>query len=580
MSNLNSIKQHTNSNKNVEFQKNNTANFQVAVVVDVILDESHPYFKRTRDVQFADNTQFVSKYDIIPHNYKGEPVNSYDIDYSYIGRAKIRILGEDIKTSIDKLPYAIPIENDVKQYPLLNELVLVTKIQNVYFYTKPLNRFNYTGMNGDFSIERSFGLDDIKSFKPDESKQSYLRHPIVAKDINIGYLGQNFVINPNIRKIKSKEGDTIIESRFGQSIRFSGYDEENENSQNKKSASYIVNKNLLSKSKNASYGNPKLVIRNRQRNLSQDKEQFKSGRLPSIKSISESEKNYGGLIDEDINHDGSTIEIISGRLSTNWKSSVYKSIFSKKIITTEFNQVNAGEEQLKFSPMKSTDFQFPSLLDGDQILINSDRIILSSRFGETFHFSKKRYSIVTDNEVTIDANDQIVMSTNGVTCLNSPQIFLGQYGETNEPALLGQRTVDWLYDLCDWLLNHVHWYDHVHPHPHSHIDAGEILPSGQQTSYQSSGINTDNSSPNKTQLPVQQEQLKLLRDNLHSLMSRRVFLTGGGNALGGNGVKPKNSGGDCKDPVQINTVSGEGVVGGFKGVNRGISEFKVEFTSN
>lgn len=580
INNINSITFHKNKSFDSTHERYNVNEFKVGVVVDVILDEEHPYFKSNRKIKYGEPTHLISKNEQIPANYKGEPPNSYDIDYTYIGRAKIRIIGEDIKTSIDALKYAIPIDNTITQYPLLNELVLVTTIQNVQFYSKPLNRFNYLGSNSDFSMERSYGLNDIFPFEQNKNNKSYLKHPLLANESDIGYLGKNFIINPNIRKVKSQEGDSIIESRFGQSIRFSAYDPENSNSAVKKSSSYVLNKNLYQSSKDGSYGNPKIVIRNRQRNIARDTKQSISGKLPDIDKISEKERNYGGLIEEDINHDGTTIEIISGTLSTKWKSSVYKSIFCKRLISNGENSINIGEEQLKFSPEGCTDFQFPNLLDGDQILINSDRIVLSSRFGESFHFSKKRYSVVTDSEFTIDAHDQIVMTTNTLTCFNSPQIFLGQYGETNEPALLGQTTVDWLYDLCDWLLDHTHWYDHVHPHPHTHVDAGEILSSENQNLYESSGKNTNNSDPNKTQLPVQQDQLKLLRDSLHTIMSRRVFLTGGGYALGSDGVKPTGSGGDCKDPVKINTGTGKGVVGDFKGKNRRISQFKVEFVSD
>lgn len=566
------------SNKN-EFDSklNNISDFKIAVVVDVILDETHPYFLNNKEKN-SETTQFVSKFQLLPSNYKEEPASS-DVNYSMIGRAKIRILGENIKTDGELLPYAIPIDNSILQYPLLNELVLVTKVQNVYFYSKPLNRFNYLGSNADFSIENSLGLSSVTPFKSSKYKKSYLKHPNISSSNEIGYLGKNFILNPNIRHVKQSEGDTVIESRFGQSIRFSAYDVENEKSNAKKSNSYTLNKNLYRESKDGSYGNPKIVIRNRQRTLAKDVDSPTSGKLPPIPKITEKEKNYGGLIEEDINHDGSTIEIISGKLTSNWKSSVYKSIFSNKTSTIVNANVPSGEEQIKFSPLGSTNFSFPSLLDGDQILINSDRLVFSSRFGETFHFSKKRYSIVTDSEYTVDSHDQIVFTTNRLTCLNSPQIFLGQYGETNEPALLGQTTVDWLYDLCNWLLEHVHWYDHVHPHPHTHIDAGEVLTTNNQQIYEYSGVNTKNAVPNKTQLPVQQEQLKLLRENLHTLMSRRVFLTGGGYALGSNGVKPKDSGGDCVDPLLINPLTGEGVIGDFKGYNRRTSKFKIEFVS-
>jgi hypothetical protein len=106
----------------------------------------------------------------------------------------------------------------------------------------------------------------------------------------------------------------------------------------------------------------------------------------------------------------------------------------------------------------------------------------------------------------------------------------------------------------------------VHPHPHGHQDAGAI---NQQ--------NTMDAQPNQTQIPVQQITLKLLRDNLHKTLSRRVFLTGGGYAPGSNGVKPPGSGAECRDPVKINIVTGEGVVGDFKGRNRREGPVQIEF---
>ena len=369
-------------------------------------------------------------------------------------------------------------------------------------------------------------------------------------------MGKYFIFNPNIRSLKTNEGDTLIESRFGQSIKFSAYDDNRKNDKNTKDQSYILDENIYKESKSGGYGNPKITIRNRQRNLSEDISKKLHPKLPPIPKISEFEKNYGGLIYEDINNDGSTIEIRSGHIETEWKTTVYKSIFA----------VNSEEQRL-FNPSGSTNFTLPKF-NNDQIVINTDRLIFSSRFNETLHFSKKRYSIVTDSEFTVDSNDQIILTTNNLTCFNSPQIFLGQYGDTNEPALLGQTTVDWLYDLCNWLLDHVHWYHHVHPHPHGHPDAGRPTK-----------LNTNDAVPDQTQIPVQQEQLKLLRNNLHKILSRRIFLTGGGYSPGADGVLPLGKGSeyDCKQPLKINTVNGEGVVGTFKGRNRREGPVKIEF---
>jgi hypothetical protein len=255
--------------------------------------------------------------------------------------------------------------------------------------------------------------------------------------------------------------------------------------------------------KNADYsdsgGNPMIIIRNRQRKILKVGETLTLRNSPNPASISGTvmEKNAGGYIAEDINHDGSTIAITSGKTVSQWKTTCYKKMFG------------VGEEVSAFKGV--TSFKYPPL-DGDQVIINSDRLIFSSRYGETFHYSKKRYGVVTDSEYTVDAHDQIVFTTHVKTVLNSPAIYLGEYDMTNEPVLLGQTTIEWLYELCTWLL------EHTHVHIHSHVDAGKA-------------------SPEQTQLSVQAQRLVSLQAKLATLLSRRVFVTGGGYAPGQDGAK-------------------------------------------
>ena len=524
---------------------------QLAVVVDVIFNENH--------VKLQDEYKQKINPQTVPLNYKNEPAKENEVDFSYIGRAKVRILSQEKKSSVEKLPWAIPLDQTITQYPLVNELVLVQKVGNNYYYSKPLNKFNFP-TNIDYTVETVYSENGKPAvpFYFDGNRATYTSAPIYSKYNNIGYVGEYFISNPFIRLIRKNEGDTAIESRFGQSIRFSAYDN---NRLNDKGSypSYALNSNLLKESSGGGYGNPKITIRNRQRNISLDEPQQLHPKLPPIPKITPSEKNFGGQIDEDINNDGSTIQITSGKTESDWKTTVYKSIFGKT------SNGEPTEEQVRFNPKNSTPFVLPTL-NGDQIVINTDRLVLSSRFAETLHFSKKRYAVTTDSEYTVDANDNVVITTNNTACINAPQIFLGQYGETNEPVLLGQTTVDWMYDLCNWLLDHVHWHHHVHPHPHTHPRSGDATPE-----------NTKDANPDQTQIPVQQIKLKLLRDNLHKTLSRRVFVTGGGYAPGSNGVKPPGSGGECKDPVEINTVTGAGVVGDFKGRNRREGPVQVEF---
>lgn len=497
-----------------------------AVVLDVIYDTNHPEIKNLNPIEW-------------PDNYKDIPADLNDKNYSYIGRICFRMLHSQVNLPKESLTWAKPAyATGLVELPLLNEIVLVAKYRNEWYYFRKLNINGFVNNNANFNVEKTEGntsgnrkdtpSNDKSIIEFDENAPiSYTGPKTYNESNNKGVLGHYFLANNKIRAIRKFEGDTTLESRHGQSIRFATYDDNR--------------KNDIGDSRYPDYkgcGNPMILIRNRQRPLGNDKQDlYLHKKLNPIKKIddvnNDLEKNAGGIIEEDINNDGSSIHITSGLTETNWKTTVYKTIFNK----------DTKEEQELYSPNNSTQFSLPKPMDGDQIVIQTDRLIFSSRFGETFHYSKKRYGIVTDSEYTVDAHDQIVITTNQKTVINSPAIYLGQYNETNEPALLGQTTVDWLYDLCEWLKAHTHWYNHTHP-------------------------KTGGPSPNQTQKPVQIAALEALQARLKPLLSRRVFLTGGGYAPGADGKAIKEKDNDVKiTPLSINVGSGAGVPGGFHGKN-------------
>ena len=492
--------------------------FEEAVVLDVIYDENHPEIKNL----------IVNQW---PDNYKDQPADAKDKNYSYIGRVCFRLLHSQVNLPKESLAWAKPAHSTgLIESPLLNEIITVAKYRNEWYYFRKLNINGFINNNVNFNVEKTEGntsgnrQDDFQNINkkdiPVHGPTSYTGPKSVKNANNTGVMGEYFTANNKIRAIRKFEGDLTIESRHGQSVRFSSYDN--------------IRANDIGDGRYPDYkngGNPMILIRNRQRPLGNEKRETPLHPLLNpIPKINNLEKNAGGIIEEDINNDGSSIHITSGRTESGWKTTVYKTIFCKE----------RSEEQPLFSPDGATEFTKPKY-DGDQIVIQTDRLILSSRFGETFHYSKKRYGVVTDSEYTVDAHDQVVITTNNKTVINSPAIYLGQYDQTNEPALLGQTTIDWLYDLCEWLKEHTHWYNHSHP------DAG-------------------GADPNATQTPVQIKQLIALQSRLEPLLSRRVFITGGGFAPGADGKKPINT--DSKiEPVVINTTTGKGVPGGFSGQN-------------
>ncbi len=516
-----------------------------AVVLDIILDETHP--------EINENGHYLDP-DQWPENYIDKKPSIDDYDYTWIGRVKVRLLNTQTTLPKEGLSWALPLENNISEYPLVNEIVGVISYNNNLYYTRKINYKNFVNNNADIGFEQTYGanMGNREEYKgPNDPFVDY-KGPVSKLRAEGGYgfegsLGRYFLHNPHIRSLKRYEGDTVIESRFGQSIRFGAYDDNRENDKayssnpdhnfEKGYADYNIGKRKTNNFYNNQYevggGNPMILFRNRQRPLRKDKQIKLHDRLPAIDPIDPTdlthpERNTGGYLLEDINNDGTSIHITSGCTISKYVTTCYKKLFGN----------DAREEVAAFCPDNATTFTYP-ILNKDQLIVNTDRLILSSRFSETIHFSKKRYAVVTDSEYTVDAHEQIVMTTNTKTVLNSPAIYLGQYNETNEPALLGQTTVDWLYDLCEWLKSHTHWYFHSHP------DAG-----GASLPF--------------TQIPVQLFELQELQNRLSTLMSRRVFLTGGGYAPGQDGATIQ----DGLEPVNINVETGEGVPGGFFGRDR------------
>jgi hypothetical protein len=478
----------SNSATQLEFYE-----LELGVVLDVILDDTHPFFKKGSSVF---NTVDADRWPLAVNN---KPASSTDIDYSWIGRILARPIESGTNITKDKLIWAYPAESNISEYPLIYETVVLSQYDGKTYYSKKVNYHNWANNNLDFNIDlvnppntELFSTTPYTGTNP--STTNYKGNTGYS-----GYAGKYFVSNNRIRNLRRYEGDLAIESRFGQSIHFTAYDNNRNNDISSPSNTDYVNNG----------GNPMILIRNRQRPILEEGKTLSLHNSPNPAKITGTpqEKNVGGYISEDINHDGSSIHITSGKTNSNFVTTCYKTMYG----------VGKGEEVPAFQG--TTNFKYPSPLDGDQIVINSDRLIFSSRYGESLHFSKKRYGIVTDSEFIVDAHDQIVLNTHVKTVINSPAIYLGEGDQTGEPALLGQTTINWLYEMCNWMLAHTHWYLHNHP------DA-----QGGRTG------DTKDATPQQTQLAVQQARLISLQSALQTLASRRVFITGGGYAPGQDGV--------------------------------------------
>ena len=105
-------------------------------VTDIILDENHSEFKNNKidsNNWPADSTSIIQGF---------PPPVPTDDDYSWLGRALIRPIYSFKNVEKEHLIWARPLDSNVSEYPLINEVVSVVKYLNKYFYTK-LNLNNF-----------------------------------------------------------------------------------------------------------------------------------------------------------------------------------------------------------------------------------------------------------------------------------------------------------------------------------------------------------------------------------------------------------------------------------------------------
>jgi hypothetical protein len=111
--------------------------------------------------------------------------------------------------------------------------------------------------------------------------------------------------------------------------------------------------------------------------------------------------------------------------------------------------MTSGQE-VKFTPAstytpsitdKSVDLYKKNKFSGNQVIISSDRLIFNSKQQEFIVFSKEGIGFSAEKSISIDGKQ--------VVEIESKRINLGLNAKS--PVLLGDRTMDWLNDLCSIL---------------------------------------------------------------------------------------------------------------------------------
>jgi hypothetical protein len=188
----------SNSNKQTPVKKTSTG-----IVVDLILDDTHPRVKNKleADTTYSEKNLF------------------------HIGSAIIRPFSDKSSPPELLVPYQ-PINQYEIDLPIIGEVVELLNISGINYYRRiPGNTLN----KGKAAPGRSNNIyiDTDSSTKQDNYNTSSqtgtpLGNTSVIETNDVSKLGKYFVNTP-VNKLKLYEGDKLVQSRFGQSIRFSGY---------------------------------------------------------------------------------------------------------------------------------------------------------------------------------------------------------------------------------------------------------------------------------------------------------------------------------------------------------------------
>ena len=350
--------------------KTQTLKREFGYVYDVILDNDHEYIKNSKDQHGSD----------------------------YIGCIIVRYANDGVSSTSD-LTIAYPIDRNFKILPIKNEMVeIYIGISGIPLYRRIGIDITPNLSDDNYQISNIDGKSDL------QNSQSYreiiatgITNTNVSDTSKLNTFGKYYSYKP-IHKLKLYEGDLMIESRFGQSIRFSAYNN--------------IDNNFA----------PSVIIRNRENDYTID--------TPITKSV-----------EEDINTDGSIIAMTSN----NHELSFIPGTVNKKNISN-------------FKTKASSFQDYPKKLIGDQLLVSSGRVIISSKTDEMIFYSKKNYGFISDGTLSIDNAGGIEVGVgsdiNFITNDNNFTIFSGNgsiiLGDNDlEPIPKGQQLVDLLSELID-----------------------------------------------------------------------------------------------------------------------------------
>ncbi len=282
-----------------------------------------------------------------------------------------------------KYSVAYPFYPNLKNYPLINEIVFIVDLPNTSIGTASSSTQSYyMGVTSVWNHPHQNAYPSNSNEPAPPQQKSYIETQagsVVTPQNNPTqvFLGATFKERGNIHPLLPFEGDVIQEGRWGNSIRWGS----------------TVQNTANNWSAVGTNGDPIIILRNGQ----------------SIKASTE-----GWIpITEDINND---------------LASIY---------ATSTQQIPLNASSTSYVSYKSDTPITPNKYSGNQIILSSGRLVFNSTKDHILLSSKQTINLNALTSVNIDAPNTIIQSNN---------IYLGSKDAT-QPVLLGNTTVQLLSQL-------------------------------------------------------------------------------------------------------------------------------------
>jgi hypothetical protein len=340
------------------------------------------------------------KYIILDNSEEVNGINNKHLfnqfgDWSSIGTIFWEYIDNPITGSaFSQKQYATPIFPNIKNYPLVNEIIYLVQLpnsniqlnlsSNSYYYFPPLNMWNSQIHNAIPGYDNNPTNNINQQVDYQEAFQGAVRQ--ITDDSSEIYLGKTFSERIETHPLLPYEGDIIYEGRWGNSIRLGS----------------TVNNAFIPNnwSSTGSNGDPLTIIRNGQA------EYLTDVWIPVV---------------EDINNDLSSIYLTSNQIIPLFASSPNNFSFSSNTSTppTNVNQYSSN-----------------------QIVLNSGRLVFNAKTDSIIALANKSIQLSCRETVGVDASK---------IALTADKIYLGSSegteGTSLQSAVLGENLIQQLSSL-------------------------------------------------------------------------------------------------------------------------------------